>query len=465
MKKFFSLLGMAVLGGALTLGGYKMLFNDTIIIERTAPEKMQTVQTNYTPVFNTNSTAIAAAAIDFTLAAEKSLNAVVHVKNTAIRTQKNPFAELFYGNGSGTRKFEQVGTGSGVIISSDGYIVTNNHVIDSASEIEITLNNKKKYKAELIGTDKENDIALLKINAETDLPYVPFANSDTIKVGEWVLAVGNPYNLTSTVTAGIVSAKGRDLEGNTAIDSFIQTDAAVNPGNSGGALVNTKGELVGINTAISSKTGSFVGYSFAVPSNIAKKIIDDLLEYGAVQEAVIGIRFSPVDNDKVAGVRIVGVEKGQGAANAGLQKEDVIVQVNNVKITKFSELRGQLTAKRPGEFVKITVDRKGEFLTKSVKLSKKVKIFISKAFNWELKDVSKEELKKKKIKNGVKIVNTGERESEDSLKNFIITKINNEEIETADQALIILESVAQSRSSIVIEMINTDGEKERLSFR
>jgi serine protease Do len=465
MKKFFSLLGMAVLGGALTLGGYKMLFNDTIIIERTAPEKMQTVQTNYTPVFNTNSTAIAAAAIDFTLAAEKSLNAVVHVKNTAIRTQKNPFAELFYGNGSGTRKFEQVGTGSGVIISSDGYIVTNNHVIDSASEIEITLNNKKKYKAELIGTDKESDIALLKINAETDLPYVPFANSDTIKVGEWVLAVGNPYNLTSTVTAGIVSAKGRDLEGNTAIDSFIQTDAAVNPGNSGGALVNTKGELVGINTAISSKTGSFVGYSFAVPSNIVKKIIDDLLEYGVVQEAVIGIRFSPVDNDKIAGVRIVGVEKGQGAANAGLQKEDVIVQVNNVKITKFSELRGQLTAKRPGEFVNITVDRKGEFLTKSVKLSKKVKIFISKAFNWELKDVSKEELKKKNIKNGVRIINTGERESKDSLKNFIITKINNEEIETAEQALIILESVAQSRSSIVIEMINTDGEKERLSFR
>ena len=465
MKKFFSLLGMATLGGALTLGGYKMLFNDTIIIERTAPEKMQTVQTNYTPAFNTNSTAIAAAAIEFTLAAEKSLNAVVHVKNTAIRTQKNPFAELFYGNGSGTRKFEQVGTGSGVIISSDGYIVTNNHVIDSASEIEITLNNKKKYKAELIGTDKENDIALLKINAEIDLPYVPFANSDTIKVGEWVLAVGNPYNLTSTVTAGIVSAKGRDLEGNTAIDSFIQTDAAVNPGNSGGALVNTKGELVGINTAISSKTGSFVGYSFAVPSNIAKKIIDDLLEYGAVQEAVIGIRFSPVDNDKIAGVRIVGVEKGQGAANAGLQKEDVIVQINHVKITKFSELRGQLTAKRPGEFVNITVDRKGEFLTKSVKLSKKVKIFISKAFNWELKDVSKEELKKKKIKNGVKIINTGERESKDSLKNFIITKINNEEIETADQALIILESVAQSRSSIVIEMINTDGEKERLSFR
>ena len=465
MKKFFGLLGIAVLGGVLTLGGYKMLFNDTVIVERVVPEKMQTVKTNFNPTINRNSTAIAAAAIDFTLAAEKSLNAVVHVKNTAIKTQSNPLAELFYGNGSGTRKFEQVGTGSGVIISSDGYIITNNHVIDNANEIEITLNNKKKYKAELIGTDKDNDIALLKIEAELDLPYVAFADSDAIKVGEWVLAVGNPYNLTSTVTAGIVSAKGRDLEGNSAIDSFIQTDAAVNPGNSGGALVNTRGELVGINTAISSKTGSFVGYSFAVPSNIAKKIVDDLLEYGAVQEAVIGIRFSPVDNDKIAGVRIVGVEKGQGAANAGLQKEDVIVKVNNVKITKFSELRGQLTAKRPGEFVNITVDREGELLTKSVKLGKKVKRFISKTFNWELKDVSKEELKKKRIKYGVKIINTGESESKDSLKNFIITKINDQEIKTAEEAVKVLDNLAQSRYSIVIELINADGEKERLRFR
>jgi len=465
MKKFFGLIGIAVLGGVLTLGGYKMLFNDTVIVERVVPEKMQTVKTNFNPTINRNSTAIAAAAIDFTLAAEKSLNAVVHVKNTAIKTQSNPLAELFYGNGSGTRKFEQVGTGSGVIISSDGYIITNNHVIDNANEIEITLNNKKKYKAELIGTDKDNDIALLKIEAELDLPYVAFADSDAIKVGEWVLAVGNPYNLTSTVTAGIVSAKGRDLEGNSAIDSFIQTDAAVNPGNSGGALVNTRGELVGINTAISSKTGSFVGYSFAVPSNIAKKIVDDLLEYGAVQEAVIGIRFSPVDNDKIAGVRIVGVEKGQGAANAGLQKEDVIVKVNNVKITKFSELRGQLTAKRPGEFVNITVDREGELLTKSVKLGKKVKRFISKTFNWELKDVSKEELKKKRIKYGVKIINTGESESKDSLKNFIITKINDQEIKTAEEAVKVLDNLAQSRYSIVIELINADGEKERLRFR
>lgn len=464
MKKFFGLLGMAILGGTITLGGYKMLFNDNVIIERNVPEKIETVQTNYTPTIDGHSTAIAATAIDFTFAAEKSLNAVVHVKNTAIRTQSNPL-DIFFGSGNGTRKYEQVGTGSGVIISSDGYIVTNNHVIDSANEIEITLNNKKKYIAELIGKDKENDIALLKIEADMDLPYVPFADSDAIKVGEWVLAVGNPYNLTSTVTAGIVSAKGRDLEGNAATDSFIQTDAAVNPGNSGGALVNTRGELVGINTAISSKTGSFVGYSFAVPSNIAKKVIDDLLEFGAVQEAVIGIRFSPVDNDKIEGVKIMAVEQGQGAAKAGLKENDIIVKVNNIDITKFSELRGQLTAKRPGETVSITVDRDGKLVTKSVKLSKKIKQFISKSFNWELKNLSKEELKTNNIKYGVKIIETGDRDSKNSLKNFIITKINDEEVETAEEAVKLLESVAKSRYSIVLEMVNTEGEKEMLRFR
>ncbi len=467
MKKFLGLVGVAVLGGTITLGAYKLLFNDTVIIERSVPEKMETVQTNFNPTFNKKPVEVAAnlATIDFTSAAEKSLNSVVHVKNTAIRTQSNPWAELFYGNGSGKRQFEQVGTGSGVIISSDGYIVTNNHVIDNANEIEITLNNKKKYKAELIGTDTSNDIALLKINADKDLPYVPFADSDNLKVGEWVLAVGNPYNLTSTVTAGIVSAKGRDLEGNSAIDSFIQTDAAVNPGNSGGALVNTRGELVGINTAISSKTGSFVGYSFAVPSNIAKKIVDDLLEYGAIQEAVIGIRFNPSEDEKVLGVKIVGVEEGQGAAKAGLKENDIIVKVNNVKISKFSELRGQLTAKRPGEFVNITVNRNGSVLTKKVKLSKKIKRFISNSFNWELKDLSKKELKKNDIKYGVKIINTGDKESKNSLKNFIITKINDKQVKTAEEGVKLLESVAKSRYSIVIDMINADGEKERLRFR
>ena len=215
------------------------------------------IRDSYNPALNKAN--LVSNSVDFTTAADNTVNAVVHVKNISIRTQSSP-ADIFFGNRGNGRKFEQVGTGSGVIISQDGYIVTNNHVIDGATEIEITLNNRQKYKAEIIGADKDNDIALLKIDSEIDLPYIPFANSDTIKIGEWVLAVGNPYNLTSTVTAGIVSAKGRDLEGNSAIDSFIQTDAAVNPGNSGGALVNTRGELVGINTAISSKTGSFVNY-------------------------------------------------------------------------------------------------------------------------------------------------------------------------------------------------------------
>lgn len=456
---------MSVLGGILTLGGYKIFFDEPVIIERSESPKIEAFQTSFNPAYNTNSTAIDAATIDFTLAAEKSLNAVVHVKNTAIRTQVNPFAEYFFGNGSGTRKFEQVGTGSGVIISSDGYIVTNNHVIDSANEIEITLNNKKKYKAEIIGTDKSNDIALLKIDTEMDLPFISFANSDNVKIGEWVLAVGNPYNLTSTVTAGIVSAKGRDLDGNSSVDSFIQTDAAVNPGNSGGALVNTRGELVGINTAISSRTGSFIGYSFAVPSNIAKKIVDDLLEFGAVQEAVIGIRFSPIENEKIAGVKISEVEEGQGADKAGLQKDDIIVKVNNIKITKFSELRGQLTAKRPGESVSVTVNRDGELITKNVKLSKKEKRFISQTFKWELKDLTKKELKSRKLDNGVKIVETYYNDENDNLKNYIITKVNNKKVENAEEAINMLESVANSRSSILIELINPKGEKELLRVR
>ena len=212
-------------------------------------------------------------------------------------------------------------------------IVTNNHVIEGANEIEITLNNRKKLKAILIGADKNNDIALLKVETDGELPNLPFGNSDNAKIGEWVLAVGNPYNLTSTVTAGIVSAKGRDLDGNRNIEAFIQTDAAVNPGNSGGALVNTRGELIGINTAISSKTGSFIGYSFAVPSNIAKKVVDDLLEFGSVQEALIG--FRPYDDKEgiIQGVKIGQIENDSEALKAGLREGDIIKKVNDIKIS------------------------------------------------------------------------------------------------------------------------------------
>ena len=462
MKKAFSFLGIAILGGVITLGGYKMLLDDSIVLEQSKTQPLTTFQTNYSPAYKASNAA--EMATDFTIAAESTVHAVVHVKNTAVKTQTNPWAERFYGSGSGTKKYTQVGTGSGVIISADGYIVTNNHVIDNASELEITLNNNKKYKAMLIGKDAANDIALLKIDATVDLPYITFANSDNIKIGEWVLAVGNPYNLTSTVTAGIISAKGRDLEGNNNIESFIQTDAAVNPGNSGGALVNTRGELIGINTAISSKTGSFIGYSFAVPSNIAKKIIDDILEFGTVQEAILGISIDP--SFKEEGVKIADVILEGGAKTAGLKEGDIITMVNNVKISKFSELRGQLTAKRPGEAVAITINRDGEFLTKSVKLGKKEQ-FISNSFRIILKNISKSDMKKYNLTSGVKII---KNENKNLIyygvkEGFIITKINKKVVSNASEASKILDTSIGNGEPTYIEGITTEGVRERYVFR
>ena len=264
---------------------------------------------------------------NFIEAAEKTVNAVVHVKNTT--TENKTRSGYYFFGGNDTR--ERIGSGSGVIISADGYIVTNHHVIENSSALEVTLNNNKTYNAEIIGTDPSTDIALIKIKTKDELTYVPFGNSDNLKIGEWVLAVGNPFNLTSTVTAGIVSAKGRDLnefDGN--IQSFIQTDAAVNRGNSGGALVNSSGDLVGINTAISSETGSYVGYSFAVPANNARKIIEDILEYGYVQKVILGISGGSLNTtiakelniDETEGVYINSVEKGSGADLSGIEKGD-----------------------------------------------------------------------------------------------------------------------------------------------
>jgi Do/DeqQ family serine protease len=264
----------------------------------------------------------------------------------------------------GDREQTQIGTGSGVIITEDGYIVTNNHVIQDATELEVTLNNNKSYQAKLVGTDSKMDIALLKIDADEKLPYTVFGDSDEIKVGEWVLAVGNPYNLNSTVTAGIVSAKARNLA-NDGIQSFIQTDAAVNPGNSGGALVNTRGELIGINTMISSPTGSYAGYSFAVPSNITRKIIEDLMQFGNVQRGVLGIEGGEMNSNyaKEIGVKetqgfyINKVTKNSGAEKAGLQKGDIIVQLDDKKINGFAELTAYINTKRPNDVVQVRIIR------------------------------------------------------------------------------------------------------------
>ncbi|WP_373517794.1 trypsin-like peptidase domain-containing protein, partial [Pricia sp.] len=284
MKRIASTLLVAIFAGAITLGAYKYFFENTKYTVVTDTNGASTFDTSFTP---TSPKGSGINDVDFTVAAESTVNAVVHVQNVTISRAQPSIMEFIYGQGGGQER-AQVGTGSGVIISQDGYIVTNNHVIDNASQLQVTLNNNKTYDAELIGTDPNSDIALIKIDADRDLPYLAFGDSDNIKIGEWVLAVGNPFNLTSTVTAGIVSAKARDLHMGRN-QSFIQTDAAVNPGNSGGALVNTNGDLVGINTAITSQTGSYVGYSFAVPSNIAKKVVDDILEYGNVQKGILGV--------------------------------------------------------------------------------------------------------------------------------------------------------------------------------
>jgi len=457
MKKIISFLIMAILGGVLTLGGYKLLFNTPIVLQSTVNSIPQILETVYSSSDKTLNAA--EMTTDFTVAAEKTIHAVVHVKNTTIRTQVNR-RDLFFGLGNRERKYEQVGTGSGVIISADGYVVTNNHVIDGATDLEITLNNKKKYQAELIGRDVANDIALLKIEADTELSYIPFANSDAIKIGEWVLAVGNPYNLTSTVTAGIVSAKGRDLEGNRNIESFIQTDAAVNPGNSGGALVNARGELIGINTAISSKTGSFIGYSFAVPSNIAKKIINDILEFGIVQEAILGITVD--SNYQGQGVKVVAVIRQAG--NLGLEElksGDIIKKINEIKISKFSELKGQLTAKRPGDSVKVTIARATKVFVKTIVLSKKEVPILSTALGWELKDLSMDEIKNRRIKAGVKIV----RDRKYGLQNYIITKINGQEVKNAQETAKRLNNLyTSSYANNIIELLNIEGERERIRF-
>ena len=329
---------------------------------------------------------VAAENTDFTYAADKTIHAVVHIEVSATVSYGgdrggdyfDPF-EFFFGPGNGygnrqrqPRQQQRVGSGSGVIISTDGYIITNNHVIDEADSIQVTLNDKRTFMAKVIGSDPTTDIALIKI-AATDLQPITFGNSDDLKVGEWVLAVGNPFNLNSTVTAGIVSAKGRSImtgeSDRDKIMSFIQTDAAVNPGNSGGALVNTKGELVGINTAIYSQTGTFTGYSFAVPISIAGKVVGDLKQYGTVQRGMLGVSIGDPENVKKSSDTKIQVLEGayvgdfsmrSAAKEAGIEKGDVITAVNGNKVTSPNSLQEQIIKFKPGDKVKITVDRYGQ---------------------------------------------------------------------------------------------------------
>ncbi|WP_445382413.1 S1C family serine protease [Robiginitalea sp. IMCC43444] len=462
MKRFTGLFLVAVMAGGLTLGTYKLFFekSDYALVS----------QNDSLPVFTTSSAVASAKGagineVDFTMAAESTVNAVVHVKNVAVSRGPSSLLEFWYGYEERPRV--QMGTGSGVIISPDGYIVTNNHVIANATELMVTLNNNKTYEATVIGTDPNTDIALLKIE-ERGLPYLAFGDSDNVRIGQWVLAVGNPFNLTSTVTAGIVSAKARDLGRN---QSFIQTDAAVNPGNSGGALVNTNGDLIGINTAITSQTGSYIGYSFAVPSNIARKIVEDILEYGNVQKGILGVQSPRLDSpyarengfDEIEGVYVDGVEEDSGAEDAEIQRGDIIKRIDDIKVRKFADLVGYISTKRPGDQVEVTLVRDGEKLLLPVTLKERQTINLP-ALGLTVKNLSEADKKEYKVKKGVKIVGVPETYRGYDLMGKIILQVDDKDITDIHKAKELFGDISRYRKSS-ITLLDKKGEKERIIFQ
>lgn len=469
MKKILNLVAASVLGGIITLSAYTLfLGKEPSLNVKSEQKKPSFINTNYTTttpnIPNSNTP-------DFTIAAENTLNSVVHVRNTTFVRSSSTIEDYFYGRQPQQRK--QSGTGSGVIISPDGYIITNNHVISGSNEISITLNDNKIYDARLIGSDEKTDIALLKIEAENDLPAIQFGDSDHAKVGEWVLAVGNPFNLTSTVTAGIISAKARDLSGRN-LQSFIQTDAAVNPGNSGGALVNISGELIGINTAISSQTGSYIGYSFAVPSNIAKKVIQDILEYGNVQEGWLGVQGNALsgtnakvfDVEATQGFMVTTVIENTGAQEAGIENGDIIKKVDDVTISKFSDLSGYLKTKRPEDIVNVEVLRNNKIRNIPVTLSKRKMTSVD-FMNMKLEDIP--EKFKDNIRNGAIVVDTQNQYLYNQLgikSGYIITGINDIPVNTIEDISSFIKKFGSSDQVVFkLEYVNTNFEKKEVLFK
>lgn len=473
LKKYAGMLFMAVLGGLVSLGLY------TVFTPHKSNNFVQTRQE--IPVQRASLTASAPMmAPDFVEAANLSVHAVVHIK--AEFSRKNYFYDDFFGdffNPFRMPRQEQalIGTGSGVIISPEGYIVTNNHVVQDAKKLEVTLNDKRVYEAKIIGTDPSTDLALIKID-ESDLPYLTYGNSDDLKVGEWVLAVGNPFNLTSTVTAGIVSAKARNInilnnrEGN-AIESFIQTDAAVNRGNSGGALVNTRGELVGINAAIASGNGFYTGYSFAIPVNIVRKVVKDLLQYGEVQRAYIGVQIREVDADlakekgldKIKGVYVAGVMENGSAEKAGIKPGDVIVAVQGTEVNSNAELLEVIGQYSPGDKVTVTVERKGTPLTYDIVLTnekgttsrmKKEEPSFLEDLGASFRPVSEETKKELGIQSGVEIVELkpGALSSIGIKKGFIITRIDRIRVNSAKD---VADALRGKRGGVLIEGVYPNG--------
>ncbi len=462
MKQTIRLFMVALFAGAITLGGYKLIEKDKTI-SYTPSTTSKYIPTNF-------SASAAEMNTDFTTAAEMTVHAVVHVKNITVSRQPTNIFEYFQGSG---QPRATVGSGSGVIVSPDGYIVTNNHVIANAANLEVTLNDNRTYTATLIGTDPATDIALIKIDGNNDFPFVPFGDSNDTKIGEWVLAVGNPFNLTSTVTAGIISAKSRNLnqfEGSP--QSFIQTDAAVNRGNSGGALVNTRGELIGINTAITSETGSYVGYAFAVPSNNARKVIEDILEYGNVQRGILGIQVGSLNPqliekygiDETQGVFIGGIEKGSGAEKAGLKQGDVIKDMDGIRITKFADMSGYLGSKRPDDIIQVTVLRNGRDKTLPVTLVKLETTTID-DLGIEVKNMNSAELKDRGLNNGVMVTRALTPEiAQYKLEGIIITLLNDESVNNINDVTRIM-SKRNPRTPIKMTFMDTLGNMNTFIFR
>ncbi len=405
---------------------------------------------------------------DFTYAAESSVDAVVYVKVVS-QGSSNPSSifDFFFGVPSQPGGRERVGSGSGVIIREDGYIVTNNHVIEGATKIEVTLNSNQTYTATLVGADPATDVALIKIDAK-GLPVIPFGNSDDLRLGEWVLAIGSPYDLRSTITAGIVSAKGRSMPNYTGefkIESFIQTDAAVNPGNSGGALVDKAGRLVGVNTAIISQTGSYAGYSFAVPSNIVRRIVSDLMDFGSVKRALLGVTMTSV-NDKIAeemklssinGVYIVEVMKGGAADKAGVKEKDVIVAVDSTRIKTAASLQEAITKYSPGDKAELTIIRDGKTKLVEVTFQGTEQETGSEAsdgsiafYGSYIKEASPETLSRLNLKSGVEIVSVGPGKMKENgaMEGFVITHVNDKSVSKPQD---VLDIVKKSKRAVFIE--------------
>jgi Do/DeqQ family serine protease len=473
-RRFLGLLSVTVAGAVLAVFIYaRLTHQDPQVVEVPVESRAQYVNLPAAP---------SAESLDFTKAVAQSINAVVHVKTKEFREYAvNPLYEFFFGEQPNVEAPPIEGFGSGVIISNKGYIVTNNHVIERSDEILVVLEDRREYTAELIGTDPTTDIALLKIEAE-NLYTLGFGDSDALQLGEWVLAIGNPYNLTSTVTAGIVSAKARNLNifrsQEFSIESFIQTDAAVNPGNSGGALINTRGELVGINTAIASRTGAFTGYSFAVPVSIVEKVVNDLIEYGQVQRAILGVNIADVtaelakemDLDEIEGVYVAGVRPEGAAREAGIREGDVILSVNGVKVNSSAELQEQVSRYRPGEEVKVTVRRDGNLkqfnvilrnLEGSTEIIKREDIMDVLGATFE--PLSDREKRNLGIRSGLKVktLKPGKLMKVGIQEGFVLTSVNKRPVSSVKD---IAEILKDTEGGVIIEGVDRNGSRSYYAF-